>query len=151
MYRQARHAIRQLADPLDAPIECFALKHVFRKAAKLGPETKPKERVDALQKLANLLQGIQAKFCQSDESGKKEAEHAEEESDAELEKVLEKLENLATILIGKRDTIDYDLNRQPSEDLLDCQTCGGRVRPGPNIRQPWAGATCSLETDDVHF
>jgi predicted kinase len=63
LYRQTRSAIRQLAHSSDAPIACFTLKHVFRKAAELDASKNPEKHLEAFEDLAQLLQGLRDKFC----------------------------------------------------------------------------------------
>jgi hypothetical protein len=155
LYRQTRTAIRQLAHSSDAPIACFALKHVFRKAAELDASTTPKKHLDALRDISHLLQGLRDKFCSMEGVGRPPngVEYAEdvEKSDELLQDVLHKLDNIAATIITEKGTIDHDLYRQPSAYLVACERCKGRVKPGPDIAEPWRGATCSLRADDQKF
>lgn len=139
MYRQARDAIRKLADPSDAPIACFTIKHIFKEARDLDWANMPDAHLQALQSLEALLQSVKEKFC-----GDADDERGAEIHEA-LNKVLDDLERLIKPLVGKRDARDLALYLQPSEDLLDCQTCGGEVLRGPNPQAPWTGVKCSLD------
>lgn len=149
LYRQARRAVQGLAEPIEAPIACFTLKHVFREAAKA--KDLPQEQLKALQALGELLQGVKDKFCGT-MPGVEPVYEATAESDALLADVLKKIDVMAASLVNTQMATDYDIYRQPSEFLLDCKTCGGHVQPGPDVlRRPWRGATCSLKVDDPHF
>ena len=153
LYRQTRSAIRQLAHPSDAPIACFTLKHVFRRAAELDASTTPTKHLEALKEISKLLQGLRGKFCfVSTEEGPSgdEAEDVEK-SDELLQAVLQKLDTLAVAVIGERGTVDHDVYRQPSPYLVACQRCKGRVKPGPEVAEPWRDATCSLRANDPAF
>ena len=155
LYRQTRMAIRQLADSSDAPIACFTLKHIFRKAAEIDPSTTPDKHSKALRELSELLRGLQNKFCSMEGIGSpsKDATEVEdrEKSDALLQGVLQQLEAIAANIIGQRDTVDHDVFRQPSPYLIACERCKGRVKPGPDITAPWRDATCSLYANDAQF
>lgn len=155
MYRQARDAVRKLADPSDAPIACFTLKHIFREARDLDWANMPDAHLQALQSLQALLESVIEKFC-GNADGERGAERLvsaelREESHEALNKVLDDLERLIKPLVGKRDARDLALYLQPSEDLLDCQTCGGEVLRGPNPEAPWAGVKCSLDPQNGDF
>ena len=155
LYRQTRAAIRQLADSSDAPIACFTLKHIFKKAAEIDPSTTPDKHHEALRELSELLRNLQSKFCSMEGIGSQSNDATEvedrEKSNALLQGVLQQLQALAANMIGQRDTVDHDVFRQPSPYLIACERCKGHVKPGPDITAPWRDATCSLHAEDRQF
>jgi hypothetical protein len=151
LYRQARGAIRQLADPSDAPLACFALKHVFKEASKIDVAKEPERVREALQGLQTLLRGVQERFCVREGEDQEQLEAAREVTSDVLNHVLTELQRLGTQIIGEAYTFDDDIMRQESRALLDCKLCGGKVQPGEDLTVPWRGARCSLKPGDSKF
>jgi len=151
LYRNACDAIRRLADASDAPIACFALKHVFREASRIDVAQEPERVREALQGLHTLLHGVRDRFCAQEGEDRDELEGAGDESREMLNHSLKELQRLGAQIIGEELTFDDDILRQESRTLLDCRLCGGVVQPGRDLTVPWKGASCSLKPADAKF